>query len=113
MMPPSCVVEVALPMRLSAKWVAYACRTAGVAKPKWSPIHEVWTSATKAADGIEESIAITSWGERGIRVKVEWSAPADRETPTARRVITAVVTAMQWQMRQRVIAAPDSQLQLR
>jgi hypothetical protein len=111
----SCVVEVALPLRLSAKWVAYACRTAGVAKPKWSPIRETWTTSTKGADGIEESIAITAWGESGIRVKVEWRSPdgAERDTPTARRIITAVVTAMQWQVRRRVVAAPDSQLHLR
>lgn len=119
--PGSCVVEVALPLRLSAKWVAHGCRTAGVAKPKWSAIREVWTTTAKADDGVAEAIAITSVpiahgdGRGGMRVRVEWRSAEGslRMTPTARRIVTAIVTAMQWQVRQRVPTAPESQLSLR
>ena len=47
----SSFVEVALPMRLSHKWVAYACRTAGVAKPRWNRATHVWTTHAIAETG--------------------------------------------------------------
>src|SRR5262245_51952767 len=82
----SCLVEVALPLRVNQKWVSYACRTAGVAKPRWSPVREVWTSSVRAEDGIEESIVIAGSGEHTIRIRVEWQVATEepRTTATAR-----------------------------
>ena len=102
-------VEVALPLCVSHKWVAYACRTAGVAKPKWNPIHEVWTTTTKG-DGGEQTISITGNGDKSIRIRVE-SPEAD--TATARRIVTAIVTAMQWEVRRRATSDSESRIQLR
>ena len=49
--PVSVFVEVALPMPVSHAWVAYACRSAGVAKPKWNPAARVWTTTAKGESG--------------------------------------------------------------
>jgi hypothetical protein len=112
--PGSCLVEVAVPLRVNQKWVGYACRTAGVAKPKWNPIREVWTTSVKAEDGVDETIAITGSGEKSIRIKVEWlSADAStRTTPTPRRIVTAIVTAMQWAVRRQASDAAPSERQI-
>ncbi len=100
----STFVEVALPMPVSHAWVAYACRAAGVAKPRWNPTARVWTTNNKGEGGQNETISITNGaGPRSVRVKAEWVACASgpRETPTARRLVTAFVTGMQWAVRRR------------
>jgi hypothetical protein len=102
--PVSVLVEVALPMPVSHAWVAYACRTAGVAKPRWNPVTRVWTTSVKGESGANETISITAGaGPKSVRVKAEWLAPAHShgETATARKLVTAFVTGMQWAVRQR------------
>jgi hypothetical protein len=110
----SCLVEVALPMRVNQKWVSYACRTAGVAKPKWNPIREVWTSGAKGEDGLDETISITGSGQNTIRVKVEWASEdgAPRSTSTARRIVSAILTAMQWAVRRQANERSPSERQI-
>jgi hypothetical protein len=113
--PGSCLVEVALPLRVNQKWVSYACRTAGVTKPKWSPVKELWTSSVVSAeDGVAETITITGSGEHTIRIKVEWLS-ADgmaRPTSTPRRIVSAIVTAMQWAVRRRANERSPSERQI-
>jgi hypothetical protein len=101
--PRSCSIEVAVPLPVSHKWVAYACRTAGVGKPKWNAIREVWTTTAKGEAGRSETIAITGSGDRTVKVKVEWQSAndAERDTPTLRRIVTAMLTQMQWAVRTR------------
>ncbi len=102
----SSAVEVALPMPVSHAWVAYACRTAGVAKPRWNPTARVWTTTAKGEAGEKEQISITSGGAgpKSVRVRAEWQPTAGSvsgETTTTRRLVTAFVTGMQWAVRQR------------
>lgn len=111
--PGRSVVEVALPMRANQKWVSYACRTAGVGKPKWDTLREVWNSVHVATDGVTERIAITANGDSGVRVRVDWDVDAQtahRHTSTARRIVSALIMAMQADVRRRtsglLIAAP-------
>jgi hypothetical protein len=110
----SCTVEVALPLALNQKWVSYGCRTAGVTKPKWNPIRELWTSTMKADDGVTEAIAITGSGERAIKIRVEWTSAdgSARSTSTPRRIVSAVVTAMQWAVRRRASESSPSERQI-
>lgn len=99
----STFVEVALPMPVSHAWVAYACRAAGVAKPKWNPTARVWTTSAKGEGGESEKISITNGAApKSVRVKAEWLATpsAPRETGTTRRLVTAFVTGM-WAVRRR------------
>ncbi len=102
--PGRSVVEVALPMKASHKWISYACRTAGVGKPKWDPVREVWTSTFRGADGVEERIAITGSGEHAVRVRADWTVTTEtayRQTSTARRIVSALIMAMQADVRRR------------
>ena len=102
--PVTCHVEVALPMRVNHAWVAYACRSAGVAKPRWNPVTRVWTTSAKGESGQSETISITNGnGPKSVRVKAEWVAPetSPRETATTRRLVTAFVTGMQGAARRR------------
>ncbi len=103
--PVSAAVEVALPMPVSHAWVAYACRSAGVAKPRWDHVARVWTTSAKGESGAHEAISITH-GSRPQTVKVvaEWrTIPADsrRDTMTTRRLVTAFMTGMQWAVKRR------------
>jgi hypothetical protein len=102
--PVSCFVEVALPLPMSHAWVAYACRTAGVAKPRWNPTARVWTTSTKGESGAYETISITNGtGPKCVRVSAEWLAPESdpAETATTRRLVTAFMTGMMWAVRRR------------
>ena len=102
--PASSHVEVALPMPVNHAWVAYACRAAGVAKPRWNPAARVWTTRAQGEDGALETISITSGNApRSVRVTAERLAPeaSRHETPTARRIVTAFLTGMQWAVRRR------------
>lgn len=97
--------EVKLPMKLSHKWVAFACRTANVAKPKWNRLAGAWTTSSIGAGGVPETITITATSDMmSIRVMVDWdrSAPLAHETSsTARRLTTAFVMTMRDGMRRR------------
>lgn len=98
-------LEVPLPMRLSHKWVAYACRTAGVAKPKWNRATSVWTTSGVSQSGAAERISITASSD-GMRIRIlaELTDPSlDEETTTARRLATAFVTTMRDGMRRRTV----------
>ncbi len=100
----SSLVEVVLPFPVNHAWVAYACRAAGIAKPRWNPAARVWTSSAKSEDGHDEKISITNGaGAKSVRVKAEWVAPpsSPHETATTRRLVTAFVTGMQWAVRRR------------
>lgn len=100
--PGRSVVEVRLPLKASHKWVAYACRTAGVGKPKWDALRDVWTCTFQASDGVEERITITGSGEMSIRVRVDWNPDVKHHhTSTGRRIVSAIMMAMQAQVRQR------------
>lgn len=104
MRPVSSFVEVALPMPVNHAWVAYACRAAGVAKPRWDPTARVWTTRAKGETGANETISITVGAQpKSVRVKAEWLAPSDdvHETATTRRLVTAFLTGMQWAVRRR------------
>jgi hypothetical protein len=96
------VVDVALPLPLNHAWVAAACRSARVQKPRWWPDRQVWTSSTVGDSGALETIILSKGpSERSVRVQVEWVTEADApvtQTHTARRVVSAMVTAMQWRI---------------
>lgn len=100
----SSFVEVQLPMRLSHKWVAFACRTAGVAKPRWNRALSLWTTSVVGESGVTETITMTASSDAmSIRILAEWPAPvgATQETATARRLATSFVTTMRDGMRRR------------
>jgi len=95
-------------MPVSHAWVAYACRAAGVAKPRWDPASRIWTTSAKGETGAKETISITNGrAPQSVRVKAEWLvSKADAthqrtETGTPRRLVTAFMTGMQWSIRQR------------
>ena len=95
-------VEIALPMPVSHAWVAYACRSAGVAKPRWNPSARVWTTTVKGTNRPGETISITSGaGPRSVRIQADPLPSAEPHDDTARRLATAFVTGMQWALRQR------------
>ena len=114
--PVSCDVEVSLPMPVSHAWVAYACRTAGVAKPKWNPNARVWTTTAKSDSGVHETISITNGaGPSSVRVQSTFTASSDPtqiDTPIARRLVTAFVTGMQWAVRRRANESSPSERQI-
>jgi hypothetical protein len=100
-----CLVEVALPLPATHAWAAYACRVAGIDKPRWHPSARVWRSRARLADGTEEILTISVGATpRALRVMAEWSvmrgAPR-MESETARRLVTAFVTGMQAALRRR------------
>ena len=107
----SCLVEVALPLPVNQKWISYACRTAGVSKPKWNSVRETWTSTARGEDGVLETITMAGSGERSIRIRAEWMSidGSERPTPTARRIVSAIVTAMQWAVRRRANESSPSE----
>jgi hypothetical protein len=97
-------IDVALPIRLSHKWVAYACRTAGVAKPKWNRDLSVWTTSLVADDGTTETITLTSSQDaRMIRIQTESTCVEGvaRESSATRRLASAFVTTMREGVRRR------------
>ncbi len=94
--PAFCLVEVALPRPPSHAWVAYACRAAGLEKPRWDPLARVWTSRAAPEPGVRERITIAAGSvPRSVRVLTEWPAVIGRRSSdTGRRVITALITGM-------------------
>jgi hypothetical protein len=104
------VVEVALPMPLSHGWIAHACRAAGLSRPRWNHEERVWTARTRVQgeDTVVEMISIRA-GTGGSSVLVETETP-EGESPTVRRVVTALLTGMQWAIARRRDAARSDTL---
>lgn len=75
------MIEAVLPMAVSLKWVAYACRMAGAAKPKWSPERSTWTTSTDA-----ETLRITAPAPNVIRI--------DSDSDSAHRLVTGFYSGM-------------------
>jgi len=76
------MLEAVLPMAVSLKWVAYACRMAGAAKPKWDRERSTWTTTTRDA----ETIHITAPSANVVRI--------DSDSDSAHRVVTGFYTGM-------------------
>lgn len=53
------MTDVKLPMAVSLKWVAYACRMAGATKPRWSREAGTWTTTVARLDVEPETITIS------------------------------------------------------
>lgn len=99
-------VDAQLPMKLSHKWVAFACRTANVGKPRWNRVTRVWTTSVMGESGVHETISIKAAEDMmSVRVVVEWKAPAgsSEDTSTGHRLATAFVTCMRDGMRRRTM----------
>jgi len=103
--PISSEMEALLPLSVSPKWVAYACRMAGLAKPRWSRTMGVWTTTYQGDSGTIETVTIRKGDHersKSVHVLVEWlgwqGQPA--ETATARRLVATFITGMQWSLRQ-------------
>lgn len=100
----SCDLEVATPISVSHKWVAFACRKAGAARPRWNPVSSTWTTTAKRANGTSETISIAQGkSDRSVRVQAEWAASehATDDAPAARRLVTELVTVLQWAVKTR------------
>ena len=98
----SCTTEATLPLRVSQKWVAHACRMAGVGKPRWNRHTSVWTATGTREDGTKETIEIRQGSSPTIVVIViSWEGPdgSPAESATARKLVTAFFTGMQWSLR--------------
>lgn len=82
------IVEVALPLRISHAWIAFACQRAGLTRPRWDHENRVWTALADPRDG--RGIRVTCpGGDRTMRVE------ADGEfEDQVRRFVTAVLTGM-------------------
>lgn len=77
------LVEVALPLRVSHAWIAFACQKAGLSRPRWDHERRVWT-----AEPGRLSITCPG-GDRTLRVE------ADAEhAEVMRRFVTALLTGM-------------------
>lgn len=76
------MIEAVLPMAVSLKWVACACRMAGIAKPKWDRDRATWTTTTPDA----ETIRITAPARNVVRI--------DSDSEAAHRVITGLYAGM-------------------
>jgi hypothetical protein len=86
------------------KWVAYACRMAGCAKPRWNRHTSQWTSTGKGFGTTTESVVITQGATpKSVAIEVSWDGPlgSPPDSSTGRRLITAFFTGMQWAVRQR------------
>ncbi|HEY8075242.1 MAG TPA: hypothetical protein VIF62_14055 [Labilithrix sp.] len=94
--PAFCLVEVALPLEPSHAWVAYACRAAGLPKPRWHPLSRVWTTDASPEPGVHERITINAGSlPRSVRILTEWPALVGRRSSdTGRRIVTALVIGM-------------------
>lgn len=102
--PRSCQLEVATPIGVSHKWVAFACRKAGASRPRWNPVASTWTTTAKRANGTSETISIAQGKtDRSVRVQAQWAATdaVDEDTPAARRLVTELVTVLQWAVKTR------------
>jgi hypothetical protein len=97
-------LQATLPLRVSQKWVSYACRMAGVEKPRWNRYTSTWTTTGPRENGITETITITRGSTpNSVTINVAWVAPegTSKDTATARRLVTSFFTGMQWAERYR------------
>ena len=83
---PAATVEVALPVPVSHAWIAFACKQAALARPRWDGARRVWTTA-----GPEAITISTPGGRRTLRVE----GARDQEDAMRRLVSTLVVGMMQ------------------
>lgn len=84
----SAVVEVALPLRISHAWIAFACQKAGLTRPRWDHENRVWTALPDTRNATPILITCPG-GDRTLRVEGD----AEHEE-RARRFVTAVLTGM-------------------
>lgn len=82
------VVEVALPLRISHAWIAFACQKAGLKRPRWDHEARVWTALPDTRDASPISVTCPG-GDRTMRV--EGDAAYEEQV---RRFVTAVLTGM-------------------
>ena len=95
-------VEATLPLPVSQKWVAHACRMGRVGKPRWNRHTAVWTTTGRRDDGVLETITIRHGNTRkSVVIEVSWLASdgVPTDTPTGRRLVTSLFTGMQWALR--------------
>ncbi|HVJ94763.1 MAG TPA: hypothetical protein VM580_33480 [Labilithrix sp.] len=98
-------IEATLPLRVSQKWVAHACRMAGIGKPRWNRHTSTWTATGVREDGANETIVLRQGSSpTSVVITVSWQASDGEgaEPATARRLVTALFTGMQWSLRQRM-----------
>lgn len=81
---PSAVIEVVLPIPISHAWVSFACKMAGLTRPRWDVARRVWTTTAPG------TITISApGGRRSLRIEGE---RADEEV--MRRLVSALLTTM-------------------
>jgi hypothetical protein len=80
-------------MALSLKWVTYACRMAGAARPRWSRELATWTTSTRGAGGELETLTIRAPAPNMVRI--------DTDSDAAHRIVTSLFTGMRWAERQK------------
>lgn len=82
------IVEVALPLRISHAWIAFACQKAGLTRPRWDHEKRIWSAFPDSRDA--SPILVTCpGGDRTMRVE----GGAEHEEQV-RRFVTAVLTGM-------------------
>lgn len=81
-------VEVALPLRISHAWVAFACQKAGLTRPRWDHENRVWTALPDSRNAIPIFITCPG-GDRTMRVEGDGEYEEH-----VRRFVTAVLTGM-------------------
>jgi hypothetical protein len=82
------VVEVALPLRISHAWIAFACQKAGLTRPRWDHENRVWTALPSGRE--QAPIFVTCpGGDRTMRVEGD-----GEHEEQVRRFVTAVLTGM-------------------
>ena len=95
-------VEATLPLPVTQKWVAHACRMAGTGKPRWDRHSCIWTTTARRPNDDLETVTLRHGSTpKTVIIEVSWLAsdglPAD--TATARRLVTSLFTGMQWTLR--------------
>lgn len=90
------MLEVTLPLDASLKWITYACRMAGAARPRWSREHASWTTTARGPHGELETITIRAPSSHAVTL--------DSQSDTAHRIVTSLFTGMRWAVRQRAAA---------
>jgi len=77
------IVEVALPLRVSHAWIAFASQKAGLSRPRWDHEQRIWTV------GPAPLFVTCPGGDRTMRVE------ADAEhVEIVRRFVSALLTGM-------------------
>jgi hypothetical protein len=82
------VVEVALPLRISHAWIAFACQKAGLKRPRWDHESRIWTALPDSRNATPITITCPG-GDRTMRVEGDGA-----HEEQVRRFVTAVLTGM-------------------